>query len=216
MAVSIPPLAADPLADASPFVTVEDLATFLNLSEAEAQTGRLEAFVAGACAHLTVATGRVWTRQQYTEVLAGTGTKYLALRHYPITLVTEVREKGRVLVLDPWDGSAPEGAEVSLVAACSGVLTRLGGEWAAEDRATIRVVYTAGPSAPPADLKTAALELAAWALQTTGGRQSVTIQGSTATFAPLPTTPGLYDAGVRQLPMVAAAIRAHRDPVWGR
>lgn len=97
----------------------------------------------------------------YTEDWTRGGSTIL-LGHYPVTAVTSVTEYvngvGTVLAAEPIT-TALFTAYGYRLSATSGILTRLSGGYATPWLGTVRVVYTAGTSTVPADIRAAALKL---------------------------------------------------------
>lgn len=180
-------------------ITGSDLRTYLGLSSQE-DAGRLAQFADGAAAWVAGKTGRTWAQAVYTnELYRGTDTYDLVLNHYPVATVSAVTAEG--LTLDITNQKVVELSDPQ-----SGVLTRTDGcAWRRLGYRSIAVTYTGGPATIPADLILGTLELAAWAYQTTGGRLSVTGAEVSATFS------GLAANGVRDLPMLEAALRRNGD-----
>jgi len=116
----------------------------------------LEALVQRASAAIEDYCGCAFAAAQHDELHdIRSGQSEVALRHYPVTALAELRDgvtatsPGRVL-----------GPDEYLLDADTGLL-RLRDDCFTPGRAAVRVVYTAGPEAPPGPVVQAAVMLAA-------------------------------------------------------
>lgn len=182
-------------------ITGAELQSFLDIATGEEDAARLTLFAEKAGEVVRAATGRTWAQSAQDEWHVGTGTEYLVLDHYPVVGdLTTLTVDG--VVLDVADEDV-----VDVVTPSRGIVRRTDGLTfpVGTGKRNVHVTYTGGPSAVPADLKAAALELAAWLYQTTGGRTGGSVDGLSSNLVEL------SGEGMIGLPTVRAALDRHRD-----
>lgn len=188
----------------SAIVTPTEVQAYLGLPDT-ADLERIALIADGVNGYLTARLGRDWSTGPRTETLLGSGTKELVLSHYPVASLTSLTLDGRTV-----DVTNPK--LVDVVNPGQGIVALTDGS--VFERCAYRSVlisYTGGPGDPPADLRAAALELASWLYQTTGGRTAVTDSGTSVTFAAL-TSQGVSQ-GVDALPLVQSVLQRYADLV---
>lgn len=182
-------------------ITTADFRAFLDLGTEEDEA-RLAFFVNGASGYLVDATGRDWQQVTRTnELHRGTGTEYLTLRHYPLVSLSALTDDGIV-----FDVANPK--IVDFYKPSVGIIVRTDGRcWTRSLRRQISVSYVGGPSAVPSALTLAALDLAAFVYQTTGGRTSAGDSGVSVNFKEV--------AALCDLPTVKSVLDQYSDVARG-
>lgn len=180
-------------------LTLEELKDHLGISGI-GRDARLNPIVSGIEGFIRERTARDWQKLVRTdEKYRGNGTDVLALANYPASLLTKVLID--TTALDTTD------EKIVYLDGPRGQLVRTeGGGWPvhAHGRPWITVSYTGGKDPTPS-LKMAALELAAWVHQATGGRTGISSGGVTI---------GLMGEALSELPTAADILDSHTD--WAR
>lgn len=137
--------------------TIDNLKEYLGAQENSADDALLERLVDAASSVIEAYCSRVFTATTYTELLDGTGTDVLGLRHYPILSVSALLEAGAAISTgsDPYAANAPS----ALIYAEEGQLVRPYLRWLPYRR-YYSVTYQAGYSPIPASIVQACVELA--------------------------------------------------------
>ena len=164
--------------------TLDEVKTFLGVTTSS-QNARWDALRAAAELFVKRWCRRDFESQQYTQFLDGTGTKFLALRHRPVTAVAEVSLASRWsygAAGGPAYAALTEGHDWALQKRSrstgdTGVLVRLNGNWPQHPGfarshvlsweqepglGNVKCVYTAGFTVIPEDLKLAVAQVAAF------------------------------------------------------
>lgn len=146
-------------------ITIDELKSHLGVT-GTGRDARLLLLRAGVDAYIRQRTHRDWQELAVTaEAYQGNNSVTLVLQRYPTKAVTAVTVDA--IVLDPTD------ADVLVLDGPKGLLHRTDGAvWPQTHKFDILITYTGG-DLPPEDLKLAALEIAAWMSQSSGGRRSV-------------------------------------------
>ncbi len=145
--------------------------------------------ISAASAYFDKSTKRKLESATYTEDYSGTGDRVLSLRHYPVTALTSISVSADRTF--PASSLIPAGdyvldKEAGLVTQVSSStieIFRTNPVWST-GRYNIRVVYTAGYTTVPEDLKEAAIVWASWKLAKRGavGLTSETIGSHSRSF----------------------------------
>lgn len=193
-------------------IGADDLRTYLKLASGEA-SDRLALFTSGASGWLEKQIGRQWgQRLRQNELHRGRGTPYLVVRHFPIASLT-------ALVVDTIALDVTNPDVVDIINPAQGIIARTDDDVFADSmKRNISVSYVGGPTTVPADLKLAALEVAAYVFQTTGGRMNVSDGGTAVSFVDLRVQEaaalGGKNGGFKALPMVNGVIENYRDELY--
>jgi hypothetical protein len=180
----------------------------LNLGELKAhllvvgddQDTRLQIICNGVNSRIASATSRDWKQDTRIETYRGTGTDALCLRHWPIAQLLGLSVDGTEWDVDDEDVVSVNGQD--------GILYRTDEDvWPRSRKQNISVTYIGGPDVVPEDLRLAALEMAVFVFQASGGRKSVDAGSSQISMQ-------LVDQAMEKLPTVQRAIEDHAD--WMR
>lgn len=190
----------------APLVQPQDLCDYLGLTQNLENFNRLASVCEFASSWLLAKIGRDFEQTTRTDVLRGNGTKFLVLRNYPVASLTSITVQDGTLTTTI---DVTNNLEVDLEDAQNGIIVRTNGDkWPKQPYRNITVVYVGGPTSVPDYLSGAALELAAYLYQTTGGRLDVSTPEGHVSFI------NLANKGFLGLPAVMNAITQSQDVVY--
>ena len=145
---------------AAPIVTLDELKNFLQIPTlSTGRDARLSLILNGVNTFIAKRTGRDLQEAPRVDKFAGTGTRTMQLRHYPIASITSILEDGTTI-----DATDPEIVEILTEI---GVLIRVDSVWLRSIERIYTITYVAGPT-PDDDLQLACLQMCAWMHRTSG------------------------------------------------
>lgn len=174
--------------------SLEDIKDYLGV-KGTGRDARLQLLSTGVDAFVCAQTNRDWQPiVRALDAYQGNNTDSLVLRHKPASLLTAVKVDTVVIDVTDDDQVVLDGAQAILYRTSGSV-------WPESKKFNILVSYTGG-QLPPADLKMAALELAAWINQSSGGKREVATAGFKTS---------LYASAMKNLPQAADIIEFYTD-----
>lgn len=161
-------------AGAAGIVSLSEVKEALDITSTSNDTelqGMIDAATAVLVNHPGYRVADVVGSTSYTEWVDG-GSGTIVLRHYPVTgnpTVTEYTPTAQVIAAEPLDTTSSFTGYGYQVDRTSGILTRTSGGLGTCWRGRVKVVYTAGSTVVPADVRQAALVLVDHLWQTQRG-----------------------------------------------